>query len=65
MQKTFGLSTRDIMWKETWIDLCMKMRDLPYYEYDDNDSKEEEEVIQGTNEILKQKFAKYIKQPEQ
>lgn len=64
MQKTLGLSTSDIMWKETWIDLSMKMRDMPYYDYD-GDSKEEEEVIKGTNEILKTKFAKYVKQPEQ
>lgn len=64
MQKTLGLSTRDIMWKETWIDLCMKMRDMPYYDYD-SESKEEEEVINGTNEVLKTKFAKYVKQPAQ
>ena len=58
------LSHKQIMWEETWINLSMKMRDMPRYEYN-SVPKEEENLIKGTNDVLKQKFAKFIKQPEQ
>lgn len=60
MQKTFGFSTKDVMWKESWIALSMKMRDMPRYEYD-SASGEEKDLLKGTNDILKEKFAKFIK----
>ena len=58
------LSHKQIMWEETWINLSLKMRDMPRYEYK-NTSVENEPTIKGTNDILKEKFAKFIKQPEQ
>jgi len=60
MQKTFMLSHNEIMWGESWINLSMKMRDMPRYEYS-TASKEEEKVIKGTNDVLKSKFAKFVK----
>lgn len=54
------------MWGDSWINLQMKMRDMPYYHYKrNNDSTgsqntKDSGVKEGTIDILKQKFAKYI-----
>ncbi len=50
------------MWGDSWINLQMKMKDMPYYHYASSDKKKDPEVKEGTIHILKQKFAKYIKQ---
>jgi len=48
------------MWGSSFISLSMKMRDMPRYEYN-KASKEEEKIIKGTNDVLKSKFAKFVK----
>lgn len=54
------------MWRETWPNLIMKMRDMPYYHYNSKTKQQRREpepdadAIPGTQEILKKKFSKYI-----
>lgn len=60
IQKTFGLSHRGVMWKESWINLQMKMKDMPYYHYKSSEKNAEEKVREGTEDDLKNKFSKYI-----
>jgi hypothetical protein len=55
------------MWIETWPNLIMKMRDMPYYHYKGSkdkpkgkQEKEKPEPLPGTTDILKTKFSKYI-----
>jgi len=43
------------MWEESWINLTMKMNDMPYYSYG-----KQEKVKSGTIEDLKNNFSKYI-----
>ena len=57
------LSHRQIMWEESWINLVMKMRDMPYYHYkgkkDGAKKKDTVDAIPGDADILMQKFGKY------
>jgi hypothetical protein len=54
------------MWEESWPNLLMKMRDLPYYKYKSksdkpkNDEFDDSDAKPGDIEILKTKFAKYM-----
>ena len=45
------------MWGDSWVNLVMKMKDMPYFSYG-KDKKEK--VVEGTVDILKAKFSKYI-----
>lgn len=54
------LSNRDLLWGDSFINYSMKLRDMPHFEYDSESAKKQDDIIQGTNEILKQKFGKYI-----
>lgn len=52
------------MWEESWVNLVMKMRDMPYYHYRSKADgkkapKEDRDAIPGDADILKKKFAKY------
>lgn len=47
------------MWEESWVNLMMKMKDMPYYHYDSN---KEPEAKEGTIEDLKNHFSKYMQQ---
>ena len=58
IQKTFGLNNEEVMWGDSWINLMMKMRDMPHYQY--RKSKERIEK-KGTVEDLQNNFGKYIK----
>ncbi len=51
------------MWVETWPNLVMKMRDMPYWHYNSSEKKgaKREEGVPGDTDILKRKFGKYIK----
>ncbi len=49
------------MWGDSWINLQMKMTDLPTYRYKGDPDKEEDEGKPGTIEILNSKFGKYNK----
>lgn len=57
IQKTFGMTHRQVMHDESWINLVMKMRDMPYFHYN---GKTEEKAREGTIDDLKAKFGKYI-----
>lgn len=62
IQKTFGLSHQQIMWEENWINLVMKMKDMPYYKYASNKkNKSDDNAKEGSIDILESKFSKYIK----
>jgi len=62
------IPTYELMEKESWISLIMKMRDMPYYHYKGDkqkgktkpEKKDKPEPLPGTTDILKTKFAKYI-----
>ena len=51
------------MWEESWINLMMKMRDMPYYHYkakaDRKVSPQERDAIPGDVDTLIRKFGKY------
>lgn len=50
------------MWVETWPNLVMKMRDMPYWHYNsEKKGAKREEGVPGDTDILKRKFGKYIK----
>jgi len=54
------------MWEENWPNLVMKMKDMPYYHYKSSGTRSRtkddfSDAIPGTPEILKTKFARYIK----
>lgn len=56
------LSHRQIMWEESWVNLVMKMRDMPYYHYKskkDGAKKETADAIPGDTDVLLKKFGKY------
>lgn len=57
------LTHRQIMWEESWINLMMKMRDMPYYHYkakaDRKVSQQERDAIPGDADTLIRKFGKY------
>jgi len=57
------LSHRQILWEESWPNLVMKMKDMPYYHYR-SESKgkrtKHPDALPGDVDILKQKFSKYI-----
>jgi len=57
------LNHNEIMWVETWPNLVMKMRDMPYWHYNSSEKKgaKREEGVPGDTDILKRKFGKYIK----
>lgn len=54
IQKTFGLTHNELMWGDSWINLRMKMADMPYSSYKKKETK------QGTIDDLKNNFSKYI-----
>lgn len=51
------------MWEESWVNLVMKMRDMPYYHYkgkkDGAKKKDTVDAIPGNADILIKKFGKY------
>lgn len=47
------------MWGDSWLNLQLKMKDMPHYHYN-SDKKKEPEVKEGTTDILREKFNKYI-----
>lgn len=50
------------MWGDSWINLMMKMKDMPYYHYNSKKTpglKGDEKA--GTVDVLDQKFKKYLK----
>lgn len=52
------------MWGSSWIGWMMKMKDMPYshYKSSKNNSKHEESgAKEGSINILKEKFGKYVK----
>lgn len=55
IQKTFGLTNNELMWGDSWINLKMKMADMPYTSY-----KSEKEAKEGTIDDLRNNFSKYI-----
>lgn len=55
IQKTFGLTNDELMWGDSWINLKMKMADMPYTSY-----RSETKAKEGTIEDLQNKFGKYI-----
>lgn len=59
IQKTFGLSNHDLMYGDSWINMTMKMRDMPYYSYRKG-KKESDSAKEGSLDILKEKFGKYM-----
>jgi hypothetical protein len=51
------------MWEESWPNLIMKMKDMPYYHYRSDDRKKKEryqDAVPGDVDILKSKFSKYL-----
>jgi hypothetical protein len=48
------------MWGDSWINLMMKMRDMPYYHYKSSGKNGEKPAREGTVDDLKNKFSKYI-----
>jgi len=48
------------MWGDSWINLNMKMIDMPHFRYKKKNEGEEDDIIEGTEEIIRTKFAKYI-----
>lgn len=61
VQKTFGLTHHEALWGDSWINILLKMRDMPYYRTKTDEEKEKEHTHEGTVDVLKEKFAKYIK----
>lgn len=64
IQKTLGLSTKEVMTKESWISLQLKMRDLPYYHYKGSQRNEKngdgkKTIKKGNIDILKAKFPQF------
>ena len=57
--ENIGLSNDELMWGDSWINLQMKMIDMPHYKYKSKKDKEPE-VKEGTVDILKNKFSKYV-----
>lgn len=55
IQKTFKLTHKQAMWGDSWINLKMKMADMPYANY-----RSEGKAKEGTIEDLKNHFGKYI-----
>ena len=55
------MTHRQVMWEESWVNLMMKMRDMPYYRIKTEEEKEAEHTHEGTVEDIQKKFAKYIK----
>jgi hypothetical protein len=51
------------MWGDSWPNIIMKMKDMPYYKHtgkkDAGSEEEKEHVKDGDIEILQKKFAKY------
>lgn len=47
------------MWGDSWINLSMKMKDMPYYEYSTDGKAGEEDAKEGTIDDLRNKFGKY------
>lgn len=59
------------MWEESWPNLLMKMKDMPYYKYKPSKpehgkksafKEDTDGAKQGDIDVLQKKFAKYIKQ---
>jgi hypothetical protein len=53
------------MWQESWPNLMMKMRDMPYYKYNSRKAEDkkknwEDDAKPGDLEVLQSKFKKYI-----
>lgn len=46
------------MWGDSWINMNMKMKDMPYYHY--KSLKDEKEGKEGTVEDIKRHFSKFI-----
>lgn len=48
------------MWEDSWVNLRIKMADMPHFEYDSK-KQDEPEAKEGSIEDLKKNFGKYIK----
>jgi hypothetical protein len=70
IRKTFGMTQHQFMWRETWPNLMMMLRDMPYYHYKSQKDKPRPGSVaekfdttgakQGDIETLRKKFGKYI-----
>lgn len=49
------------MWGDSWINLMMKMKDMPYYHYNSKSAGKRSDEKQGTVDVLEEKFKKYLK----
>ena len=69
IQKTFKMTHHQVLWQESWPNLLMKMKDMPYYKYKPAKSDKGKRTVKeeasegrpGDIEVLQKKFAKYIK----
>lgn len=62
IQKTLNIgSNEELMWGDSWINYRMKMADMPYFSYSSDDKHKEPDAKEGSIDILKSKFGKYIK----
>jgi hypothetical protein len=73
MRKTFCMSWREVLWGESWVNLIMQMRDMPYYHhFSSREQKgkarepwdrdgEPHITFNGDEEIIKRKFSKFLK----
>jgi hypothetical protein len=67
------MTWRDVLWRESWVNLIMQMRDMPYYHHFSGKERkggrqetwhedgEPHITFKGDEEVLKRKFGKYIK----
>ncbi len=51
------------MWGDSWMNLMLKMKDMPYYHYKSSkaDKNKDPDAKEGTVDILEEKFRKYLK----
>ena len=62
IQKTFKLTHEQVMWGDSWINLLIKMKDMPHYHMKTKTGKDKSgkaKPIPGNKDILKSKFSKY------
>lgn len=55
------MTNHEALWGDSWINILLKMRDMPYYRTKTEEEKEAEHTHEGTIDILKQKFSHLIK----
>jgi hypothetical protein len=49
------------MWGDSWINLSLKLQDMPYYKGMKEKKEDEIQGKRGTVDDLRNKFSKYIK----